>query len=55
MGELWNIHINIHTYGSSETDEEKISELKDRSEEVIQRAALKNVDKEVKKEIKKYG
>ena len=55
MGELWNIHINIRMYGSSETDEEKISELNDRSEEVIQRADFKNVDKEVKKEIKKYG
>lgn len=55
MGKLWNIHTNIQVYGSLETDEEKISEVEDRSEDIIQRAAQKKVDKEVKKEIKSYG
>ena len=32
-------HMNIHIYGRLETDEEKISELEDSSEDTIQRTA----------------
>lgn len=38
MGELWNIHTNLHSYGSLESDEEKISELEDGSEDIIKKA-----------------
>lgn len=40
MGKLYEIHTQTYTYiAVLETDEEKIHELEDRSEDIIQRAA----------------